>query len=557
METNEDIHSVRLPKDFRKLSPRLLHLANRKLLRIDFLREILNLLIDFSDCDEVELRVKEGAKYYRCRTRCSNVNAFSFEVVPSRLSDDSETTESISSVTNLKRLCLDVITGEVNPSLPNFTEYGSFWTGEVKKSNLDAGEGIKSLAIFPLRFERESIGLLLLKSPQSNFFLEEEIEWYEDVAKIMGIAINQQRTQVELRERVKELTCLYSIAKVAARPDLSLDEILQNTLELLPPGWLYPEIAQGRIVLEGKIYLTPHYSEGSHKQSADIIVNGEKCGVVEVVYTEGKPELDEGPFLREERSLVNAIARELGIIVERKMAAKEKERLREQLRHADRLATIGQLAASVAHELNEPLGNILGFAQLSQKFEGIPELVEQDLQKIVNSSLHAREIIKKLLVFARQTPSKMVPIQLNWVVEECLDLLSNRLVKEGIELKLSLASDMPNIIADSSQLNQILVNLVVNSMQAMPNGGVLAIKTSTDENHAYLSVEDTGIGMEEDVLKRIFVPFFTTKDVHQGTGLGLTVVHGIMTSHGGTIKVESEAGRGSRFEIQLPLRNEK
>ncbi|NQS96896.1 MAG: hypothetical protein HQ591_00425 [candidate division Zixibacteria bacterium] len=557
MKGKADIIKVKPPKDFRKLSHRLLHLANRGLLRIDFLREISNVLMDFSDCDEVELRVEEGSKYYLCRVSGGNVNSFSFEVVPSILADEGGTTDLAGNITDIERLCQDIIIERVDSSLLNYTEYGSFWTDDVSKYSLDAGAGIKSLAIFPIRLNRENMGLLLLKSLQSNFFLEEEIEWYEDVVKIIGIAINQRRTQVMLRERVKELTCLYGIAKITASPDLSLDKILQDIVELLPPGWLYPEAAQGRIIYDGKTYLTPGFCEGCHRQSADIIINDDKCGFVEVIYKEEKPELDEGPFLKEERSLLNAIARELGLIIERKAVSEERERLREQLRHADRLATIGQLAAGVAHELNEPLGNILGFAQLSLKCEGVPKLVSKDLQKIVDSSLHAREIIKKLLVFARQTPSRMVSIELNSVVEECLDLLSSRLVKEGIELRLSLVSDMPNMTADPSQINQVIVNLVVNSMQAMPDGGVLVIKTSTDGDFAYLIVEDTGSGIEADILKQIFIPFFTTKDVDQGTGLGLAVVHGIVTSHGGSVRVESEIGRGSRFEIQLPLVNKR
>ena len=117
----------------------------------------------------------------------------------------------------------------------------------------------------------------------------------------------------------------------------------------------------------------------------------------------------------------------------------------------------------------------------------------------------------------------------------------------------SLSPDLPEITADPSQLNQVLVNLVVNAIQAMPNGGTLRIATCSENKSIKLVVEDTGIGMREDVLKQVFIPFFTTKDIDIGTGLGLPVAHGIIASHGGTIDVTSTVGQGTRFEIQLPL----
>ena len=241
------------------------------------------------------------------------------------------------------------------------------------------------------------------------------------------------------------------------------------------------------------------------------------------------------------------------LIIERREAEKDKSKLQDQLRHADRLATIGQLAAGVAHELNEPLGNILGFAQLVKKCPGLPSQVEKDIEQIVAASLHAREVIKKLLLSARQMPLKTTQVNLNQVVEDGLYLLEARCAKRGIELVRSLSPDLPEITADPAQLNQILVNLVVNSAQVMPEGGRLTVGTLAREDHVSLIVEDTGIGMSEEVIKQIFIPFFTTKDVDQGTGLGLAVVHGIVTSHGGTIKVESKVGRGTRFEVQLPI----
>ncbi|MDH5684871.1 MAG: ATP-binding protein, partial [candidate division WOR-3 bacterium] len=176
-----------------------------------------------------------------------------------------------------------------------------------------------------------------------------------------------------------------------------------------------------------------------------------------------------------------------------------------------------------------------------------------DIDNIVMASLHAREVIKKLMFFARQMPPKKVQVNLNQLVEDGLYFLKSRCEKEGIKVVRSFSSDLPEITADPSQLYQVLVNLVVNAIQAIPKGGKLTIQTITGNGYVSLIVEDTGIGMSEDILKQIFIPFFTTKGVGEGTGLGLPVVHGIVTAHGGTISVESVVNQGSRFEVKLPL----
>ncbi|HDH58451.1 MAG TPA: PAS domain-containing sensor histidine kinase, partial [Bacteroidetes bacterium] len=144
-------------------------------------------------------------------------------------------------------------------------------------------------------------------------------------------------------------------------------------------------------------------------------------------------------------------------------------------------------------------------------------------------------------------------VNLNKVVEEGLYFFEARCAKAGIELNRMLTPDLPEISADPALLNQILVNLVVNSIQAMPSGGKLIVQTLASDTSVSLIVEDTGTGMSPEVMQQIFLPFFTTKDVDEGTGLGLAVVHGIVTSHRGTIDVKSEIGSGTRFEIQFPL----
>lgn len=560
--------AVRPPQDFSELSRRILNCARRGLPRIDFLSEVSRMLLDFAGCDSVEMRLTELGKLLRCETTRDVKPSFSVETVPSRHDERGRAILGLDEDSDLERICDEIGLGRFDPSLPFYTTYGSFWIGDTDKPvelsseacrwaggrTFVIGGRFRSLAMIPYAVEDALRGLLLLKDRRRGYFAAGDMKHYEEITQILGIALAHWHLQVALRERVKELTCLYGLATLAARPDTSLNDILQGTVELLPPGWLYPEIASARVILDGHSYSTPGFGEGRQVLSADIVsANGEKRGKVQVAYSKEMLELDEGPFLKEERNLIDGIAREVALIVERREAEQEKEKLHEQLRHADRLATIGQLAAGVAHELNEPLGSILGFAQLAGKDSEMPEQGRKDIDSIVSASLHAREVVRKLMLFARQTPPRKDRVNLNDVVEEALYFLESRCARAGIELVKILGADLPKVTADQGQLYQVLVNLVVNAIQAMVDGGRLTIRTAKGDSEVSLVVEDTGVGMDEEALDKIFLPFYTTKDVNEGTGLGLAVVHGIVKSHGGSVAVTSSVGRGSRFEVRLPL----
>jgi len=372
-------------------------------------------------------------------------------------------------------------------------------------------------------------------------------------SKSQAGAQTSEETARALHERVKELSCLYCINQILETYGGSPHEVFRQIVELIPPAWQYPEVASARIVLDGRQYETPGFREGHQRQAADVILGGKSRGIVEVVYSEEKLPSDDSPFLKEEQNLLNAIARQIAFIVERQQAEEERAQLQKQLMHADRLATIGQLAAGVAHELNEPLSSIIGFAQLVQRNPRLPEETVPDIQRIVTASLHAREIIKKLLLFARQAPTFKGHTNLNSIVSEALGLFEHRFENEGIEVACTFCPRVPEMTADAGQLTQVLVNLIANAIQAMPEGGKLNVITDVQDGYVVCTVEDTGVGMTEEVLDRLFVPFFTTKDVNQGTGLGLPVVHGIVTSHGGTIEVKSKPGKGTKFAVRLPI----
>jgi len=405
----------------------------------------------------------------------------------------------------------------------------------------------------PLVMDGRTVGLLRWSGRAIARTTDAAREDFNRIADFVAVSLEHHRVQLAQRERVKELTCLYGIAKAAEGPDQTTGGVLQEIVGLLPPAWQYPEIAAARIRIDQQSFETPGFRPGEIAQTSAIYIRGTRRGTVEVVYLEDRPDLDEGPFLAEERSLLDAVAREVAQIVERLEAEHDQKRLQGQLLHADRLATIGQLAAGVAHELNEPLAGVLGFAQLVAKTSDLPRQAAEDIDKIVAVSLHAREIVRKLMIFARQAPAERSLVDLNEVVRDGLYFIESRCERGGIEVVHTLSPELPEIDADQGQLHQVLVNLAVNAVQAMSEGGRLTIRTEVIADRAALVVEDTGTGMSPDVRKHIFDPFFTTKDVGEGTGLGLPVVHGIVKSHGGDVEVSSEPGKGSRFRILFPV----
>lgn len=359
----------------------------------------------------------------------------------------------------------------------------------------------------------------------------------------------------QLIERNKELTCLYSMAKIVGQ-NKPLPQMLELIAAIIPPAFQYPAITTAIIRLDQNSYGVRDTAVVGPTLTENLVIQRIRRGKIEVIYSPPKNvyKTSKTPFLDEERALLRTIAHHLSLAIEKKEALDIKAEIENQLRHSDRLAKIGQLTAGVAHELNEPLGNILGFAQLSSKATDLPEQVQSDLDNIIKAALHAREVIKKLMFFSHQTPPRETLVNLNRLIEDGIYLFESRCAKNGIIVTKKLCQDLPAIKADLSQLQQVFTNLIVNALQAMPEEGTLSIETSFDEDHVCMLVQDSGTGMTQETLKQIFLPFFTTKDIKQGTGLGLSVVHGIVKSHGGSINVESRIGHGACFRIIFPLK---
>jgi signal transduction histidine kinase len=228
-------------------------------------------------------------------------------------------------------------------------------------------------------------------------------------------------------------------------------------------------------------------------------------------------------------------------------------RLEEQLREADKLSSIGLLAAGVAHEVNTPLAGISSYTQML-----LAECSDHDprrsiLEKIRRQTLRASDIVNNLLNFSRTGNSTFAPVDLATILDDTIQLLETHLRGTAIEIHKDYGGQLPPVWGHASKLQQVFMNLMLNARDAMPHGGVLTITTAVQGNAVTIEVSDTGIGIPAEIIHRIYDPFFTTKEVGHGTGLGLAVSYGIVQEHGGHVFVESAPGQGTTFRVKLPV----
>lgn len=348
--------------------------------------------------------------------------------------------------------------------------------------------------------------------------------------------------------------CLYCVSQVTSNASLPLETKIRSILQMISQSLRVGADAAIGVRLDEHTFFpgASEYPISDPVLSEKIFVAGAARGGIDIFLPEGFESPETSHLTPEERRLIRTIARQLGLLIEKENSRAQMAALEAQVRHADRLAKIGRLAAGIAHEIGNPLNNILGFAQLALKSPDLSREVSADLDRIVKSALQAREIVKKLMFFSRRVPMRPQWMDLNAAVAEQLDLLVHLYEKQGIRVFREFSEAPCHISATPAHVGQVVMNLVLNAVQAMPRGGMMTVATTREKNGVSLIVKDTGSGMCADTLKRIFDPFFTTKDVDCGTGLGLSVVKGIMKAHGGDISVESVAGQGACFTATFP-----
>jgi two-component system NtrC family sensor kinase len=245
---------------------------------------------------------------------------------------------------------------------------------------------------------------------------------------------------------------------------------------------------------------------------------------------------------------------------------RELKRAHEHALHTEKMASIGKMAAVLAHEINNPLSGILTYAKLLRKWvdrddggQSRKREICDSLDLIASESRRCGDLVKNLLTFSRTTPMNLQATNLNQVIDQSLRLIQHQLDLAGVQVQPQLDPDLPPVLCDAAQIEQVLLALMVNAMDAMPQGGNLWLTTQAngEDNAVRVTVRDDGTGIPPDILARMFEPFLTTKETGRGVGLGLAISRSILERHNGTIEVQSEPGRGTTFTITLPWDAEK
>ncbi len=510
----------------------------------------------------------------------------------------------------------------------------------------------------------------------------------EDIALVLhNLDLEEDRKQAEadlkeslseLAERTKELNCLYSISRLIELRQRSLPEILQGTADIIASGWRYPEIACARILFDHQEFKTENFAETTWHQSSRLIVRDKPAGLLEVGYLEDRPSADEGPFLNEERSLIDAIAERLGKMIERRQAEaalqesekrfrdlvenslagisivqgnqviyqnQEQERLFGSLPRSsvlgnfenihpddvaevrrlsqdisagkvrktdlnfrlfsgdtvdgkrdmkwvycrairieyqgmdailvnmidvsktkeleqllilqDKMASLGRVAAGIAHEIRNPLSGINIYLNTLEKIYDKTEnqaKVQQIMGQLKSASSKIESVIRRVMDFSKPGEPRLAFIDINQPVTDALHLTAVTLRKNGITAEKNLAEDLPACSADPNLIEVMVLNLINNAADAMRGQQAskrIRVTTSQEGRRILIRVSDSGPGVPPDIHDKIFDPFFTTKS--DSTGIGLSLCHRIANDHRGTIQVaDSELG-GAEFRIEIPL----
>lgn len=357
-------------------------------------------------------------------------------------------------------------------------------------------------------------------------------------------------TEAKLRERIKELTCLYEVTSIIVNSDYDqIETTLEAIIYCLQKAWQFDEDTCVTLQHEHLCIETKKSFPQKVELSSDIKVFNKVSGKINVGYPSAKYTLSD--FLPEEQILLDNVCLAVGNLLERKQIKDSEEAVKRQIERTDRLHILGEITAGVAHELNTPLANILGFAELLKDKLKKDENA-RDLEKIIDNAIFSREVVKKLMYFACEMPQEIKTLKIKPTVENVIKLLGPSLREKKIDLKSFYNREEITIRADNVQFTQVLFNLIMNAVYFSPLRGVINVSVVEEKEVIQISISDEGSGIDEEDVDKVFEPFYTTKPIGEGSGLGLSVVHGILESHNGRIKHKRNHPKGTIFIVEFP-----
>ncbi|MCK0159190.1 sensor histidine kinase [Allomuricauda sp. F6463D] len=357
-------------------------------------------------------------------------------------------------------------------------------------------------------------------------------------------------TEQKLKERVKELTCLNEVTSIIVNSGYDeLTTSLEAIAYSLKRGWRFQEVAEAKITIGTYKVQTSGITADMICLSKDVIVFNKVEGSISVCYPSSGHTLKD--FLDEEKTLLKNVCLAVGNLMERKHIHDSEVVTKRQLERNDRMHIMGEITAGIAHELNTPLANILGFAELLME-EAKSPATKRDIQKIMDNAIFSREIVKKLMFFTCEMPQEMELIELNKVVDSVLRLMGPSLKAKQLKVIKSYDHDHIQIRANTVQLTQVMFNLIMNAAYYSPEQGIITVEMLKKKNKVIINIADQGKGIAPAHKNKIFEPFYTTKPIGEGTGLGLSVVHGIIKSYRGTIVHKPNKPQGTIFTMEFP-----
>jgi CheY-like chemotaxis protein len=422
----------------------------------------------------------------------------------------------------------------------------------------------------------ESEDLVKGLSSGADAYLAKPIDEYVLVAQVKTALrvknaedhLRKQKDQLEqiVQERTKELRCLYNISNLIAKPDLSFEEVLQGIVNYIPSAMPHPDDTYVRITSGDHEFTTDQFCETASKQSSSIVVNGKQKGVLDIFLSQHQS--DDICYLKKQNDFIFNIINKVEKVIERIETKEEKKKLEAQLFQSQKMESLGLLAGGIAHDFNNILFAIQGNIQITLYSLSEDSPLRSHLDEAMKALNRAKEMVKHILAFSRQSEAEKKPVKVQFIIKEVVRLL-NSSIPSTITIHQNIDSDAGPVYADPSQIHQILMNLATNAFHAMENDGghfelnLDQVEISSDEltihpdiqqgKYIKLTISDTGQGINPEIMGKIFDPYFTTKAIGKGSGLGLSLVHGIVKNHRGAITVYSQPGKGTVFTILLPV----
>lgn len=578
--------------------------------------DLIEAIMPITGCEALAVRLKDNGDYPYYVTKGFPTEFIQKERFLCARDSRGDVVSGPDGMPYLECMCGNVISGRTDPTKPFFTPGGSFWsnnTSELLSSTTDADRqahtrnycnkmGYESVALVPLRSDNEIIGLLQLNDHAKNKFTPEFISYLEGLGSSIGIALTRKKSEEEIQAKRQQLLVKNEALRFTEQELKIAEEELKQQLKDLAQNQeaLYQSMEQFRLLTESapdaiyvqigenfvytntaclRLYgaentdqlLGTSVYDRIHPDCCELArerirtLNQEQKEIPLLEYKHIR--LDGTPVDVEVSAVPFTYKNERGVLVFVRDISPRKK-IEEELRHSQKIEAIGLLAGGVAHDFNNMLAGIIGNAELlTIKLLGEKELSKY-VNNIANAAEHAAVLTRQLLTFARKGQMLRQPVDIHKLIIDTCSILE-KTIDRRIKVKWHFGCPLPIVTGDPSQLENMLLNLGVNARDAMPKGGVLTFSTqekSLDADYIasrgyfiepgkylFISVLDTGCGMDEGTKQHIFEPFFTTKDPGKGTGLGLASVYGTVMSHHGVIEVESKTGVGTNFNILLPI----